>query len=235
MLRFLCDRSVEDTAEALNCRTGTVKSTTSTGPQELIYAVDPAADTSFVGGDWVDVTLCAAGIIPWQLRPGGRPNANGRAVPQRQNAAPVGGRGDPAVRFTFDPSTVVPAGVDTVDGLAFRWADGAWVVVRAVLGAAEPSAEVARRVAEGLVFGPGDRVRMPFTMARPTAASTLVTTSAWNDTPGAFALGFSLHPAVVRNAVGDAVSGAGELSIGLVRARCRTRSPTPPSVDDRRT
>ena len=44
VLRFYCDMSVEQTADVLNCSTGTVKSQTSRGLDALRRALGPAAD-----------------------------------------------------------------------------------------------------------------------------------------------------------------------------------------------
>ena len=61
VLRFLCDMSVEQTAEAMNCSTGTVKSQTAHGLADL---------RAVLGGALDDVTGVAARSD--RIRPGGR-------------------------------------------------------------------------------------------------------------------------------------------------------------------
>ncbi|GEM_PF-5755692 len=127
----------------------------STTAQRLTYLKEPAYPAN--GEPWgsVTVTVYAAGVTPWQLRP-----RDGYTLPTRTTAPPVLGR------------TANWLSHETVAGiLAWEWAPGAWAVVEGYgpLAGADgaPRDATVLRVAQSVRTDVQRPLLVPFTMATP--------------------------------------------------------------------
>jgi hypothetical protein len=133
-------------------------------------------------GHWVDVTVYAAGVRPWQL--------NSEPMPQPAIVPVDPVNGAPAQRLVYEHSGYP-------DAFAWKWASDAWAVVRVDIGNGSDQQAMERRIAQNVRTDADQPLSLPFTVATPPAPLRLVMVDIEEAGPWFSAmLRFGLHDAV---------------------------------------
>jgi hypothetical protein len=119
-----------------------------TGTQQILWSEPVAVMQN--PQRWVDVTIYAAGIEPWQSSVGQR---------TKEPTDPVNGA----------QAAWLVTGAHMPEALAWRWAPNAWAVASVREADESTQRAIARRVAESVRTDGNDPVLLPFTVKRPPA------------------------------------------------------------------
>jgi hypothetical protein len=186
--------------------------------QQIWYS-DVPAEAGNHAGNWVDITLYASGITPWQLSQVDDTHPRPKISP----AQPV--NGGVATRFTYDSRIYG-------DGLAWKWAPDAWAVVRAETTDKTEREFIERRVASNVKTDVDTAISLPFTASSPPSGMVLSKVELREEDPWySYALEFSVGPSLeVPFPIDPAQHAHDDLLIFVAQTGSATRKPEPDRI-----